>query len=142
MKNDQNTLPNNSADRESLKNKDKLESSTTNVPKDGEGLLRAFYKLFCLRFSVSNNKWKIHCVAKILYWICDRFLYENNRNYNCYKFIYKFAFIPFLPFFKNQTQESNSRQVGDLVTFKVFVFFIALYFKGMPNSRDFQKRIF
>ena len=49
----------------------------------------------------------------------------------------------FLTFHRNQKQESNSQQVGGLVTRNSFVFLvIALYFKGIPNSIDFYKRIF
>ena len=45
-------------------------------------------------------KWSLkkHCVAKILQGIKERFLYENNRNYNSYSFSYKFALIPVIVF--------------------------------------------
>ena len=72
----------------------------------GREFLGVFYKL-----SV-----KKHCVAKILQEIWEIFLYENNRNYNSYKFSYKFTFIPFLFFCRNQKQESNFQQVGGLET--------------------------
>ena len=55
-------------------------------------------------------------LARILQEILERFLYENNRNYNSYKISYKFDFIPVLSFRRNQKQESNFQQVGDLVT--------------------------
>ena len=55
---------------------------------------------------------KKHCVAKTLLEIWERFLYENNCNYNFYKFSYKFIFIPFLSLHRNQKQESNFQQVG------------------------------
>ena len=55
---------------------------------------------------------KKHCVAKILQGIWDRLLYKNNRNYNFYKFSYKFIFNPFLSLHRNQKQESNFQQVG------------------------------
>ena len=48
---------------------------------------------------------KKHYVAKTLQGIWKRFLNKNNRNYNAYKFSYKFAFTPCLSFRKNQTQE-------------------------------------
>ena len=51
-------------------------------------------------------------VAEILQGIRETFLYENNRDYNSYKFNCKFAFIPFLLFRRNQKQESNFQQVG------------------------------
>ena len=35
------------------------------------------------------------------------FLYQNNPNYNSYRFSYKFAFILFLSFLTNQKQESG-----------------------------------
>ena len=44
-----------------------------------------FFAVLWFRWSV-----KRHCVAKISQGIWERFLYENNRNYNFYKFIYKF----------------------------------------------------
>ena len=52
----------------------------------------------------------------------ERFLYENNCNYNSYKFSYKFTFIPLLYFHRNQKQESNFQQVGGLVTRNSFAF--------------------
>ena len=58
---------------------------------------------------------------------------------------YKFPFIPFLFFRRNQTQESNFQQVGDMVTINISVFYlqrVALYCKVMPNSIDFYQRIF
>ena len=87
---------------------------------------------------------KKHCVAKILKGIWERFLYENRRNYNSYKFSYKFTLIPFLSCHRNQKQKSNFQQVGGLVTSNSFAFCfrVALYLKGMPNSIDFYKRIF
>ena len=54
----------------------------------------------------------------------QRFSDENDRNYNSYKFSYKFVFIPCMSFRRNQKQESNFQQVSDLVTrnFSVFSF--------------------
>ena len=49
------------------------------------------------------------------------------------------VYIPFLSFHRNQKQESNFQQTGGLVTRNSFYF---CYFKGMPNSIDFYKRIF
>ena len=72
-------------------------------------------------------------------------LHQNNRNYNSYRFSYKFAFILFLSFLTNQKQESGFRQVGGLVTRNISAFClyrVALYFKAMPNSIDFYKGIF
>ena len=65
---------------------------------------------------------KKHCVARILQGILERFLYENNRNYNSYKFSYKFDFIPVLSFRRNQKQEPKFQQVGDLVTRNISAF--------------------
>ena len=73
------------------------------------------------------------------------FLHENNRNYNSYRFDYKFVFILFLPFLTNQKQESGFQQVGGLVTRNISAFSaqrVALYFKAIPNSIDFYKGIF
>ena len=58
----------------------------------------------------------------ILQRIWQRFLYESNRNYNPYKFSYKFAFIPLLSFRRNQKQESKVHQVCGLVTRNTSVF--------------------
>ena len=62
------------------------------------------------------------------------FLHENNRNYNSYRFSYKFAFIIFLSFLTNQKQESDFQQVSGLVTRNIRV---VLYFKAMSISIDF-----
>ena len=59
---------------------------------------------------------KKDCVGKVLLAIWEMFLHENNRDYNPYKFSYKFAFILFLSFLTNQKQESGFQQVGSLVT--------------------------
>ena len=64
-----------------------------------EDLLRAFYKLFCLRFCVPSDQWK-NSVAKIWQGIWDTFLYENNRNFNSNKFGKKVNFI--LSFHRNR----------------------------------------
>ena len=88
---------------------------------------------------------KKHCVAKVLLAIWEIFLHENNRNYNSYRFSYKFAFILFLSFLTNQKQESGFQQVGGLVTRNISVFClypVTLYLKGMRNSVDFYKGIF
>ena len=50
------------------------------------------------------------------------FLRENNRNYNSYKFGYKFSFILFLSFHTNQKQEFGFQQVGGLATRNISVF--------------------
>ena len=70
-------------------------------------------------FQVIREK---NCVAKILHRIWETFLIEDNRNYNSCKFSYKFAFIPFLSFQRNQKQESNFHQNDDLVTRSISVF--------------------
>ena len=60
--------------------------------------------------------------------------------------VVKFTVIPFLSFCRNQKKnESNFQQVGGLVTRNSFAFClerVARYFKDMPNSIDFYKRIF
>ena len=65
---------------------------------------------------------------------------ENNHKSNYYKFSYKFAYIPVLPFRRNQKQKLNFQEVGDLVMRNTSAF--CLRFKGMPNSLEFYKRIF
>ena len=45
---------------------------------------------------------KKRCVAKILLAIWEKFLHENNRNYNSYRFNFKFAFILFFSFLTNK----------------------------------------
>ena len=117
-----NTFPNKSGNPEHLKKySEQLESSTTNIHKIIKDLLRAFYKLFSLQFCVSNDQWKKYCVVKILQGICKTFLCENNRNYNSCKFSSKFTFILFV-LSRNQNQESNFHQVGDLVTRNICFF--------------------
>ena len=66
------------------------------MPIVGKDLLRAFYRLFYLKFCDSSDQWKKHCVTKILLAAWEIFLHENNRNYISYIFGYKFAFIVFL----------------------------------------------
>ena len=86
---------------------------------------------------------KKHCVARILQRIWERFLYEINLNYNFYNRSYKFTFISFLSFRRNQ--ESNFQQVGGVVTRNNFTFGlegVALCFKGMANSINFYKRVY
>ena len=98
--------------------------------------------LYYFVFQVITEK---HCVAKISQGIWEGFLNKNNRIYNSYKFSYKFAFIPCLFLRRKQKQESNFQKVGDLVTRNISVTYLwrlALYFKGMPNSIDLYKRIF
>ena len=118
-----------------------MQSSLTNVHIAGEDLLRTLYKLFCLRFCVSSDPLTKNCVGKILQVIWKTFSYGNNRNYNSHKFSYKFAFIPFLSFRRNQKQD----QVSSKLTRNIFDFCsqrVALCFKGTPNSTDFYQRIF
>ena len=58
---------------------------------------------------------KKHCAAKIFQGIWEKFLCENNNDCNSYKFSYKFPIIFFLSFRRNQKQESNFQQVGELL---------------------------
>ena len=70
------------------------------------------------------------------------FLHENNRNYICHRFRYKFAFIHLLYFLTNQEQESCFQQIGSLVARNISTFClwrVALYFKAMSN---FDKALF
>ena len=88
---------------------------------------------------------KKYYVAKISQGILERFINENNDNYNSCKYSYKFAFTSCLPFRRNQKQEINFHQVGDLVTKNISVFClwqVTLFFNGVPNSIGFYRRIF
>ena len=58
------------------------------------------------------------CVAKTLVPIGETFLYENNCNFNLYKFTDKLAFIPLLSFCMSQKQESIFWELGGLVVTK------------------------
>ena len=101
-----NTFPNKSGNSENLKKiiravrkfVDKRAHSRRGF---AEGILKVvFFTVLCFRWTV-----KKYCVAKFHKEI-ERFLYEINRNYNLYKFNYKFAFIPFCPLVetKNKNQ--------------------------------------
>ena len=115
-----NTLPNKSGNHESLKIFSlQLESSSTYSRRGfAEEILQfVLLTVLCFKWSV-----KRHCVSKILQGIWEKFLYQNNQNYNSYKFRYKFTFIPFLSFHRNLKQKSNIQQVGGLVTRNCFLF--------------------
>ena len=102
----------------------------------GKDLLRAFYKLFYLQFCDLSDQLNFKSFARNLREIFT----WNNRNYNSYRFSYKFGFIHFLYFLTNQKQESGFKQVGSLTTKNISVFClwqVALYFIAMPNSIDF-----
>ena len=120
-----NTLPSKSGNPENLKKKN---ISAGNVLMVGV-LQVVLFTILCFKGSV-----KKHCIAKILQGIWERFLYENNRNYNFYKFSYKFTFIPFLSFHRNQKQESDFQQIGGLVTRNSFAF-------GCRESAEFNRRL-
>ena len=76
--------------------------------------------------------------------IWERFLYQNTRNHNSYKFSHKLTFIPFLSLQRTQKQESNSQQVSGLVTRKFCFLLIAsrALHQAMSNSIDFSRKIF
>ena len=58
-----NTLPDKSGNPESLKKQlQQFESFSANLPKVGEDLLRAFYRLFYLRFVIQGISEKILCL--------------------------------------------------------------------------------
>ena len=63
---------------------------------------------------------KKYCVGRILLAIWEKYLHENNWDYNFYKFSFKFAFIHFLSFRTSQKQESGFQQVVGLVTISAF----------------------
>ena len=88
-------------------------------------------------FIVLWFKWsvQIQCVAKVLLAIWKIFLHKSNRNYNFYRFSYKFAIIVFLSFLTNQKQELGFQQVDGLVTRNVSVFFA--YSESRSSSKPF-----
>ena len=75
--------------------------------------------IYCFKSQVISAK---HCVAKVLQWVWEIFLYENKRNYNSYKFSWKFAFTLSLSLCRNQKQESNFQQVEGLITSNILCF--------------------
>ena len=72
------------------------------------------------------------------------FLHENNRNYNSYRFSYKFAFILFLSFLTNQKQYSGFQQASGLVTKNICFLIIAsrALLQSHVNSIDAYREIF
>ena len=99
------------------KNKKKVRvgSSSNSWKRFAEGFLRVFlFPVSCFKRSVKKHKPFTRNLRV--------FLYGNNRNYNSYKFSYKFTFIPFFSFRRNQKQESNFQQDCSLVTKHVSVF--------------------
>lgn len=88
-----------------------------------EGVLKFVF------FKVLWFKWlmKKQCVAKILQGVWERFLYENNPNYNSYKISCKLASTHCLSFRINQKQESSFHQVAWSVRKKLF-FFLSFFF--------------
>ena len=68
-----------------------------------EGILQVLWLFMILRF-----KWSVkeNCVTKILLAICESFSYENDDNFNSYKFRYKLLLYPFCTFvwIKNKSQ--------------------------------------
>ena len=70
----------------------------------------------------------------------NQFLYENDLNFNSYKFSCKFNFIPFLSFHRNQKQESNFQQVGGLATRNSFTFcLVELEWRSTSKVRQNQQ---
>ena len=65
---------------------------------------------------------KKSCIAKALLAIWVIFLRENKRNYNSYKFSYKFTFILYWSILTNQKQESSLQQFVGLITKIISVF--------------------
>ena len=58
---------------------------------------------------------KEHFVGKILLALSGKFLYENNSNFNFYKFSDELAFVSFSYFRKNQKQKPYFYEFGGLV---------------------------
>ena len=69
------------------------------------------FMVLCFKGSMKKQ-----CLAKILEEIWERYLYDDNLNYNSNKFSFKFVFNTWLSFPAKQKQETNFQQVGDLVS--------------------------
>ena len=120
-----NTFPKKSGNHQKIIG-NKLESSSTNVHIIGEDLFRVFYKLFYLRFCVSSDQWKMHCVENMLQWIWEIFHLK--------------IILIIKP--KRRIKFSARWWPGNKKYFFFCLQRVALYFKGMPNYIDFYKRIF
>ena len=112
-----------------------MESSSTHASMVGEDLLGdtlqvVFFTVLCFKWWVKKL-----CLAKILQGIWERLLYENNHKSNIYKLSNKFTYITVLFFLRNQKQELDFQQVGDLVTENVSVF---VYSKSRSTSKVCQ----
>ena len=68
-----------------------MKSASTDINIVGKDFTAGFLQVVLFKWSM-----KKHCVANILQGTWETVLYENNCNYDSYKFCYKFAFIPFL----------------------------------------------
>ena len=143
-----NTFPNKSRNSESLKKKKKkmmavgkpFNQCAHGQHRFAEGVLQVvLFTILCFQLSVKKQS-----EVKIFQGIREAFSYENNWNYISHKRSCKFAFIPFLSICRIQKQESSFQLVGHLVSRNISVFClqrVAHYFKDMPNSIDFYKRI-
>ena len=110
---------------------------------NGEELMRAFYKLFYLRFWWFKGSELKRCVSKVLLEIWDIFLHENNRNYNCYRFSYKFVFLIFLSFLRNPKTSIKISASWWSCNAKHFCsLFIASHALLQSYAEDFYKGIF
>ena len=108
----------------------------------GKDLLRAFCKLFYLRFVFQVNSEKT---------LCSKDFTRNLRDFYA-KIIAAIipanvvtSFLSSLFFQRNQKQEWNFQQVGGLLRRNSFAFClwqVILYLKGVLNSMNFYKRIF
>ena len=77
--------------------------------------------------------------SKILELIWETFLYENNRYYDSQKLSFKFAFISFLSFHRNQKQKSTFEQVGGLITKKYFYCFYKASCNLLQRHSEFNR---
>ena len=108
----------------------------------GENFLKAFFKLFELRFCVSNNHWK-NTVKQRLYVLFERHYYikiivtlipiDLLTNW------LSFLFCSFV-WSKNENHFSGSWWLSNKKSFCLWR--VPLYFKSMLNSIDFYRGIF
>ena len=107
-----------------------LESSSTNVHIVIEDLMRAYCKLFYLRFCVSSDQWKKLC--KILLGVWKTFVRKNNCNYTSHKFNHKLIFISFCPFVETKT---NNQIFSKLMVWHRKIFVVLVYSRKHSTSK-------
>ena len=138
LKVSKNTLPDKSGNPESLKKESQcFESFSTSVCHSWWRFAECVLQV--VLFTILWFKWPVkkHCVAKVLQAIWEIVLDENNCNYNYYRCSYKFAFIGFLSFLKNQKQESRFQQAES--NGKYFYFLFTASYTQLQSHAEFNR---